>query len=261
MKRLLCSLFVLCYPVYAGEIDLVITLTKLASYDPYRLVGEQLHDLSSLFSYATNYVKWKTETRPAPKWKFLYGTITAVKSDGLIVELKPLHYWTEDYKGTIFLKNHPGNHAVVDGDPIAEFAVEAGRYQYSTPIGAMKTVVLYDFGTIPNAQQIADAENRKRELTSRVNALQGEIQEIDARKRKEEAQATLAKVIQFRKSQATNGIGYAQFDLGLQYLRGTDGLDRNHNLALFWLTRAATNGYPDALSNLSNLPDTAAAKK
>jgi hypothetical protein len=231
------------------QLDFAIDATIHASRHPLRIVDGKLHDLSVVFAYATNSARWPTQKRPPSEWTFIHGTVTSVQKDGVLVELEPLRYWTSDREGTVFLKNHPALAKIVDGDGVADFALEVGRRQYHTPIGALRTVPLYDFGTIPSPEQIAEIHAKKLELAdllARKKSLEQQILLADSAGK---ANATAQKVLFFQKEQATNGLGIFQYELGLRYLRG-DGVETNIDLARLWLARAQTNGYPNAVTNL-----------
>jgi TPR repeat protein len=57
-----------------------------------------------------------------------------------------------------------------------------------------------------------------------------------------------AKIASFQLQQASNGIGYAQYEIGLRYLNG-NGVETNIGLARYWLTKSMSNGFPNAITN------------
>jgi len=52
----------------------------------------------------------------------------------------PLSAAPPRYFGTVLLKNHPEQKQIVDDDPIAVIALPAGTYQYTSTVGAQKTI-------------------------------------------------------------------------------------------------------------------------
>jgi len=61
------------------------------------------------------------------------------------------------------------------------------------------------------------------------------------------------RVVSWQMTQASNGVRYAQCELGKRYLQG-DGVPVNTNLARLWLEKAAAQGSEEAGQLLKALP-------
>jgi TPR repeat protein len=67
----------------------------------------------------------------------------------------------------------------------------------------------------------------------------------------------LSRLVRWQHELATNGSAYAQYELGLRYLKG-DGVPTNQLLAAHWLRAASTNGNDEAAKALNALSTLAA---
>lgn len=68
------------------------------------------------------------------------------------------------------------------------------------------------------------------------------------------------RVIIFQKERAVAGKAWAQYDLGLRYLKG-DGVAQDQDAARKWLAAAASQGHEDARQRLRRLNETQTAKQ
>jgi hypothetical protein len=59
-----------------------------------------------------------------------------------------------------------------------------------------------------------------------------------------------AKVIAFQEQQASNGMAYSQFDLGIRYFKG-NGVESNKSTALQWIRKSAEQDYAPAIQFLA----------
>jgi TPR repeat protein len=62
------------------------------------------------------------------------------------------------------------------------------------------------------------------------------------------------RTLEFQRKRAEAGASYAQFDLGVRYLKG-DGVEKNMTTARGWLERAAGNGHTQARKRLQELEE------
>jgi hypothetical protein len=217
-------------------------MVALAAHDPLRRIGGELHDLSALFEAPLYSDGWIN----CPKtWNVIYGHVIQILPNGFLVGTEKLKNWARE-EHTIFLKNPPQHKTAIDGSIVIEFAIRAGRYQYTDTGGAVRTIDAYDFGVPASRDELTAAEKKRAEAeeSARLKARE-EARQAAARRKLD----TDLRVLAFQKLQATNGVGYAQYELGLRYLNG-DGLPKNLELARHWLTRAATNGFPQAVTQL-----------
>jgi hypothetical protein len=76
------------------------------------------------------------------------GKVFQKADDGVLVECKPPS--SAGYKkatGVVFLRGHPDFAKLVDGTPIKCTAIEAGTHQYTSVLGATKTVQAFTFAS------------------------------------------------------------------------------------------------------------------
>lgn len=231
--------------------ELISEMVRMAAHDPYRAIGGEGFDLSPLFEHLKRIDSW--QGRPMREWRLIYGHVQQVLEDGLLVQTERLPHWTFEEK-VVFLKNHRALAKAVDGSAVAEFARPIERYQFTSVAGAVRTVEAYDCGSPLPREKVVEINQKKAEIEVEKNRFQLEQAEHARQVRQkalaEKDEAAKRKTVEFQKLQATNGVGYAQFELGIRYLRG-DGVDSDIGLAQLWLTRATTNGFSGALTNLS----------
>jgi hypothetical protein len=116
------------------------------------------------------------KTQPLPAWRFIRGTVLQVGDGGILVSIRlltRLEFYPQrrseinvgrsqspDFSmvvrrdpsfgglGTVvFLKNHPDQSRLIDGQGVAVLAMLTGNYTYTNTQGARKTVALFDYGT------------------------------------------------------------------------------------------------------------------
>ncbi|HWN95658.1 MAG TPA: SEL1-like repeat protein, partial [Methylomirabilota bacterium] len=121
----------------------------------------------------------------------------------------------------------------------AEFTLRVFRRGITNLNGSV--IEAYDFGEIATPVDVA-AEFTARRDESRK--LQDALDAANLAREK----MLVPNVISSQLRSASNGLPYAQLELGKRYLRG-DGVETNLTLARHWLTAACTNGESQA-SNL-----------
>jgi hypothetical protein len=138
-----------------------------------RVVNGKFYDFSSAFTWFTEenefektkpaFAPYNDRTRPyyyglvmqewlaksqkhreeSPKWRgyLVKGDVLSILPEGLLVDTGT--------DRTVFLRNHPMQSTLVDGDQVNVLAMPAGRYSYPTAGGTTATVPDYDFGVPP----------------------------------------------------------------------------------------------------------------
>jgi hypothetical protein len=229
---------------------------------PYRKVDGELFDLTERFHWDASH-PWHEDAvgKPCPAWHILEGKVIQTVSGGILFSMDLLPY-DSDWK-VIFIKNFPESIPLVDNTRLAFYAVPSGQYSYVSTQGANKTIHAYDYGNIPNQEAINKlkteaAERLKKAQEDERKAQENKQREIASRGaeilKAKEAQRLAAqqRVLKFYLSRADAGDGFAQFRLGDIYFRGEGG-ETNFVLAQKWLSRAVTNGHPEATNLLNQL--------
>jgi hypothetical protein len=237
---------------------LAATISELLTRDPYRKVDNVSYDLSERFQWdvvnLTNY----EAIPPHQEWKEFRGNVIQITPDGILFSKE-----IADDRETVFIKNFPKDIPLVDGEQLAVYAMPSGRYSYISTLGANKTIYAYDYGTIPNEDEIKTLKAQATELLKKVQedaqkAQKEQRREIENRRtgivKAQEAKRLVVQqnVLKFYQSQADSGDGSAQFRLGKIYFHGEYG-ETNFVLAKKWFSIAATNGYSEATNFLNQL--------
>jgi hypothetical protein len=236
---------------HADEIE--DKINALVCRNPIRRSGGTIFDLQPAFAYETNFAVRRLHQfeRPFPDWKVVYGHVQQVLQDGLLVRAKPTF---GNVEGLIYLTNHPAESVIVDGNPVACFARENGRYQYVSVLGGGKTIPSFDYGSIPPKAEIdAALESSKRIEELRQERIRNAVQ-VHQSAAKQKLHEADRRLLAFQMQQATNGNPSFQYELGLRYLSG-NGVQGNTNEALRWLREAARRGYKPAEEKLKNIPE------
>jgi TPR repeat protein len=114
-----------------------------------------------------------------------------------------------------------------------------GTYTYSTVNGGSRTIKKLDYGTpcgpAPEFIQHQIEAAKAEAILNKQKAEQGQIN-----------------AVRWLQSQATNGDAYAQYSLGEHYLKG-QGCETNREQAVYWLKKAAAQGYLEASNKLAAL--------
>ncbi len=234
-------------------------IVEILTRDHYRKVNGVLYNLTDRFHwdgfshsddlFVTNY-----EATPNPEWNEFRGNVIQITPDGILFSKE-----IADDRETVFIKNFPKNIPLVDDEQLAIYAMPSGRYSYINTLGANKTVYAFDYGTIPNDDEIktlqAEATERLKKEQEAQEEKQREIENHQAKIVKAQEAKRLAvqqNVLKFYQSQADAGDGFAQFRLGEIYFHDEYG-ETNFVLAQKWLAIAVTNGHPEATNLLNKL--------
>lgn len=196
-------------------VALLWTIVCQGAEEDYRKVGDKVYRIHA-----------------AKNWQYLYGRVLQVVGTGLLVQL--------DDGPTVALKNYPDK--VADGDRVTACAMQIGTIQYTTVLGAVKTVRAFDYGTPaedPDAKRKAAAQAAQAERDRKAKA------ERDA---KAYAAYTL-----WLQQQASNGLAWAQYDLGCRYRDGK-GVTADRSKAQQWIGKAAAQGHKNAKTALAEMP-------
>jgi hypothetical protein len=230
------------------------SIDEMLTRDPYRKVNGVLYDLTDRFHWdglhQTNY-----EATPLPEWKEFPGNVIQILPDGILLSKD----YVPDNREVVFIKNFPKSIPLVDDERLAMYAMPSDRYTYINTQGANKTVYAYDYGIIPNQDEIkklkSEAAERLKKAQEKQENQQREIEKRSAEIAKaQEAKRIVAqqRVLKVYQSRAETGDGFAQFRLGEIYFHG-EGVETNFVLAQKWFTIAVTNGHPEATNFLNQL--------
>lgn len=236
-----------------------------ASDIPQRTVSGLPFDLTPTFELAAKRVRAGNATEVLPAysdWKFLHGKVTSVAGRGFILRKYKDGDWSlsGDYD-LVFVRNWPYS-GLVDEQYLALFAYPNGTQEYTTVLGAHKTIAAYDFGTEPNAKDRA-----KLEASAKERAEEKKKEEAIARDKRIEAynqqsaaaaahqKEVDAKTLAFVTEKAKEGNATYQLRLGLKYLNA-DGVARDIAQARRWLRAAAASGEEEAARLLQTLEQT-----
>jgi hypothetical protein len=154
--------------------------------------------------------------------------------------------------GLVFVENFP-TAGLVDDARVRCLARPAGTYVYTSVQNARKTIPKYDFG-------VAEAEEKITAILTAEAIRQGKIQRAQQQQTKKTATELSDRALANQIKNATNGYGYAQYELGVRYLGG-DGVEQNRERALHWLRAACTNGYTQASNKLVQIQREGTASK
>ena len=140
----------------------------------------------------------------------------------------------------IYVTNYP-TADLVDGKKIWFNAMQTGRYEYITTLGANARIVKFDFGSdIPASEELVWEQRYAttegwaetwiaNQRTKATTAHQKLIDDQTAR-RAAESKAMVGKVLVLQMQQASNGLPSFQYDLGMRYLAG-NGVESNRAVA------------------------------
>ena len=111
-----------------------------------------------------------------------------------------------------------------------------------------------------NSQSVAFAQRLAREFVLKpaspllLNGVTTNISSAPLSKAKEDAdkKAAEARLVSWQHIQATNGADFAQYALGVRYLKG-DGVSTNRSVARHWLKSASTNEHQAAIKLLREM--------
>jgi len=227
-----------------------------ACKDPYRTSGGKSYDLTPVFDW----LKSNSPTaQPLPEWGFIVGKIISVAPDGLLVDRCKPNASMESTDEVIFIKNDPFENSAVDGKMFVTLARMDGRHQYTSVLGAGKTVRAFDHGTRAGGEELARfkqnaAEEKRRaaEETQRKEDAKRDSRDQQHLEQLMKFDAQDAKTVEFQKLRAAAGSATAQFDLGCRYFEGV-GVPKDVELARQWLTRSAEQGNAQAKAKLTEL--------
>ncbi|EEF62937.1 tetratricopeptide repeat protein [Pedosphaera parvula] len=231
-----------------------------AGAEPYRVVDGVTYDLHPLINYLgwaasppvtpqrAQFLEATINDRPLRDWCLLFGIVQEGSGNDLVILQR---YEMPDMQGDsqlVALKNFPGTRSLLAGTHIAAFARLEGTIAYSSS-RSRSVMEVYDFGTPPNDAEraLAMLESKNKIDASYQQYHQAILRQKAERERK--SAAVKQRVIEFKKEAATNDFVYAQFDLGLLYLKG-DGVKADKDLAGYWLNRAAAHGNSEAAQEL-----------
>ncbi|MHB8520184.1 MAG: hypothetical protein ACYDH9_05450 [Limisphaerales bacterium] len=105
---------------------------------PYRRFGEKQCYLNALLAWEKLDVAQRNRTpNPMPVWRSFRGTLLQVVDSGLLIEQN---------KDVVFVKNHPAQTNLTDGQSVAFHAIRYGSYSSTNATGTVLKVDAYDYG-------------------------------------------------------------------------------------------------------------------
>lgn len=137
---------------------------------------------------------------------------------------------------TYMVKNLPWGLIDDDKVPSQTYALHVGSTEYTTVLGAKKTVRTFDYGQAGEAPK----PEVYIPIIIKTPAQLEEEKKIDANR------------LKFTLSQATNGVASAQYDLAMRYLEGR-GVEKDESTARAWLEKAASKNHAYAKRALATL--------
>jgi hypothetical protein len=194
------------------------------------------------------------------------GIIQQTTSDGILIK----NDWSDE---NIFIKNYPYTYA--DGTRIDVDGIPISPVSYTSILGAQITVNAIDYGRPCNppddAKKIESAyiknnaliagmkineseesfEQAKQSLRDYLQQLQDAKQAVlDAKQKKK--QAILDKALQYDETLASKGDDFGLLRMGERYRDG-EGIQKDREKAIDYLSRAVMAGSPAASNELSQL--------
>jgi hypothetical protein len=189
-----------------------------------------------------------------------------------------------DEDGTSYhIKNLPGIRQTPDDSYVSFYARRCDvLYDYTTVTGARRRVASYDVvDAFPPTAEIQSRYLERKAVAEKNHQAQllawkHQVEQVEARreitlrnykrardeyerkvdqiKREQEelARDKAARIAASQLRNASNGFGYAQYEIGLRYLKG-DGVQQDRALAIHWLCAACTNGSSQASNKLATL--------
>lgn len=224
-------------------------LLEMAAMNPYRKHSTNVYDLGPRILWnELRLFNIPTTEKPLPDWEFVHGKVMQLTADGILFhEYADTDFSMEGDDELVFIKNFPKNIPVVDGDNMAFYAMQSGRHQYLTALGSSKTIWSYDYGTIPSDMEIQGLRNHAAAKKEFAEAARKEAARAAQQKEQEKRAGQLHKTIEYYRARADTN-SFAQYRLGDLLLQ------TNHEEALQWLRRAASNGNADAAARLKTIP-------
>lgn len=171
------------------------------------------------------------------------GNVISVADGGILVS----GYLVSSIFGQtlFFVKDYPFQ--VTDGRQVRGTAFMSSQvYQYVTALGAVKTVVMLDYGRKcdPSVTVV------------QIKAIEGEVKSLEAKiaavKKEELLKANTAKKLKTYTEKANAGDPFGEYQLGLMYLNG-EGVEKDRGAAWKWFIKAADGGNRDAKEALQQL--------
>lgn len=141
---------------------------------------------------------------------------------------------------TFAVKNLPVK--VIDDDKLPPLltAKYVGEIEYTTVLGAKKTIRSFDCG-IPCAPPVSEESFQEWASMNLVSPEKAALRaKIEANR------------LKFTMEQASNGVASAQYELGLRHLEGR-GVEKSDALAKMWFVKAASKGHAPAKTALAGL--------
>jgi hypothetical protein len=127
-----------------------------------REINGKIYDFTAVIEFVKNQPENPASKKRSPFDCTVSGAVISVLKDGILVKQgagleRYVESWArvgvtpadipKHYQKVLFLKNHPSQATLVDGDRVGVMALPVGSFTYTTAAGAKATVRAYDFGT------------------------------------------------------------------------------------------------------------------
>lgn len=179
-----------------------------------------------------------TEPNPCPDWLPVSGKVISITATGVLVDM-----WRDD--SMVFVRGAPRDALITDA-LVKWLAVLAGTYEYTAVSGARRVVPMYDYGTFPDAAEIAAYNEAVAQAAEAVQAARtSALEERRAYAEKRTVESLLRRVEQ--------GSLSALHDLGLRHLEGK-GVDLDPAKGRELIRQSAAAGYTPAKHWLAKNP-------
>lgn len=128
------------------------------TWAPFRGAASELESVGASFSKRDHKIedrlaREQAHAKTSPQWRgyVVRGEVISVMREGLLVDAGAGR--------TFFVRHHPNQSKMVDGNKVDVLAMPVGTYSYTTVVGTAATVPAYDFGLspagLPNQQAVA----------------------------------------------------------------------------------------------------------
>jgi hypothetical protein len=225
----------------------------------YKKLGDKSYDLTEIINAAAT----NTHVYNSNQWTVYYGVVKEVvdKSNVVCVVYDVLGF-SDSFTANV--KNMETSRLMVDGDTVAFAAVPDGIYSYVSG-GSRHTVKALEYGQNITTTNLGTVQLHVEPLgkTTQPEIVVDDHLKVEAQQKEYEARILAAekakkdemdrKVLVYQIAQAQKGVGYAQFELGVRYIKG-NGVETNVMTGRDWISKAAAQGESQAVQWLSKNP-------
>jgi hypothetical protein len=249
-----CFLFTLA-TIRADIQEILKDRLDYACSDRYRKSTGKLYDLSPRFFHEIQVLQLghpQTFTEvPLPDWEYVCGKVLQVADDGILLhKYSRYDFYMRDDNQLVFIRHFHGT--VVDDSTVTLFARPAGRYSYTSTLGARSTIWSYDYGEIPEKEELEQLKTEAKQRAENYRRAVDTQNAADKITRIKHDSEGAAAAFKYAKEKATEGSGPFQLSLGKKYLKG-EGTSQDLDQAKYWFECACTNNSSEASNMLRRI--------